>query len=83
PMLDLQKDYPEAALTFSGSRPLSASEVAETIVNAIGKDVVEIALPTWRAFLAKTASALPQITPLLADTLRRVGLANQEKYQKG
>ncbi|MBL8032405.1 MAG: SDR family oxidoreductase, partial [Leptospiraceae bacterium] len=29
PMLDLQKDYPEAALTFSGSAPLTAADVAD------------------------------------------------------
>jgi 3-oxoacyl-[acyl-carrier protein] reductase len=82
-MLDLQKDYPEAALTFSGTAPLSADEVAEVIVSVIGKNEVEITLPTWRGVIAKAASAMPGLVPMLVETLRRVGLKNQAKYEKG
>jgi 3-oxoacyl-[acyl-carrier protein] reductase len=83
PMLDLQKDYPEAALTFSGSAPLTAADVAEAIMDVIGKNEAEITLPVWRGVIAKAASALPGLTPLLVDTLRRIGLQNQAKYEKG
>lgn len=82
PMLDLQKDYPEAALTFSGSSPLTAADVAGAIVAVIGKNEAEITLPIWRGVMAKAASALPGLTPLLVDTLRRAGLQNQAKYEK-
>lgn len=82
PMLDLQKDYPEAALTFSGSSPLTAADVSEAIVAVIGKNQAEITLPVWRGVMAKAASALPGLTPLLVDTLRRAGLQNQAKYEK-
>lgn len=82
PMLDLQKDYPEAALTFSGSAPLTAVDVAQAIIDVLGKDEIEIALPFWRGVMAKTASALPGLAPMLVDTLRKAGLENQAKYIK-
>lgn len=82
PMLDLQKDYPEAALTFSGSAPLTPADVAEAIIAVLGKDEIEITLPFWRGVMAKTASALPGLAPMLVDTLRKAGLENQAKYIK-
>ncbi|MBL8035272.1 MAG: hypothetical protein JNJ69_16330 [Leptospiraceae bacterium] len=81
-MLDLQKDYPEAALTFSGSAPLTAADVADAIIAALGGDELEITLPFWRGVFAKTASALPGIAPMLIDTLRKAGLENQARYEK-
>lgn len=83
PMLDLQKDYPEAALTFSGSTPLTAQDIADAILNVLGKNEAEITLPFWRGLFAKTASALPGLAPALIDTLRKAGLENQSKYEKG
>jgi 3-oxoacyl-[acyl-carrier protein] reductase len=82
PMLDLQKDYPEAALTFSGNTPLTANDVAGAIIETLGTHTPEVTLPFWRAVFAKTASALPGLAPMLIDTLRRAGLENQAKYQK-
>jgi hypothetical protein len=55
-MLDLQKDYPEAALTFSGNA-LTAADVANAIVESIGTDIPELTLSFWRGVFAKTASA--------------------------
>lgn len=83
PMLDLQADYPEAALTFSGSAPLTAADVAEAMIKALGSDEVEITLPFWRGVFAKTASAMPALAPMMVDVLRRAGLENQAKYEKG
>lgn len=83
PMLDLQKDYPEAALTFSGSAPLTAKDVADAIVGTLGKENLEITLPFWRGVFAKTASAVPGLAPMLIDVLKRAGLENQAKYEKG
>lgn len=83
PMLDLQKDYPEAALTFSGAAPLAADDVAEAIVAVIGKNESEITLPLWRGLMAKAASAMPSLAPFMVETLRRAGLKNQATYQKG
>lgn len=36
PMFDLQKDYEEAAITFSGSKPLSAADIADIVIDTIG-----------------------------------------------
>lgn len=82
PMLDLQKDYPEAALTFSGPAPLTAGEVAQAVVSVIGKNETEVTLPLWRGMIAKAAGALPGLAPVLVEALRRAGLKNQEKYEK-
>lgn len=83
PMLDLQKDYPEAALTFSGPSPLTAADVAQAIVNVVGKNQLEVTLPFWRGVFAKTASALPAVAPMIIEALTRSGLEKQSKYIKG
>ncbi|MFT5431769.1 MAG: NADP-dependent 3-hydroxy acid dehydrogenase YdfG, partial [Myxococcota bacterium] len=60
PMLDLQKDYAEAALTFSGSRVLTVQDIADVILGRIlTKRPVEVAIPASRALLAKAANNFP------------------------
>ncbi|MBS0618284.1 MAG: SDR family oxidoreductase [Spirochaetes bacterium] len=82
PMLDLQKDYPEAALTFSGTEPLTAAEIANVIIATLGKNEAEITLPFWRGVFAKAASALPNLAPMMIDNLRKIGLQHQADYEK-
>lgn len=85
PMLDLQKDYEEAALTFSGPRFLSAEEISLGIREIIQKGQskkapVEVTLPFSRGFLAKVASFAPALNHGLAEMLRKKGLKGQKKY---
>ena len=86
PMLDLQKDYEEAALTFSGSRFLSAREVSQSLQELIeagqrGRAPVERTLPWSRGLLARIASFAPATNMKLAGMLKRKGLKKQSKYQ--
>jgi len=74
PMLDLQLDYPEAALTFSGPRVLTTDEVVSAIIDrAMKKRPLEVLIPRSRGLLAKIASFWPPITFLIGDKLRRKG----------
>ncbi|MEM7180940.1 MAG: SDR family oxidoreductase [Spirochaetota bacterium] len=81
-MLDLQVDYEEAALTFSGGDPLSADEVAREIVQLIGKDRVEILLPEWRGALAKFNSLIPDLSQHLISHFQKMGLESQKKFKE-
>lgn len=83
PMLDLQKDYEQAALTFSGTRPLSTKTVAERIVKTIEmkNPPLEILIPSGRGLLAKVASAFPAVQHYLSEKLRQKGLKKQKQYE--
>ncbi|MBK9055913.1 MAG: SDR family NAD(P)-dependent oxidoreductase [Chloroflexi bacterium] len=60
PMLDLQLEYPAAALTFSGSsRPLTVRDMEKAFRQAMQDKPLEIALPSSRGFLSKIASLFP------------------------
>lgn len=84
PMLDLQRDRDEAALTFSGSRPLTADEVARAITETVlKKRPLEITLPPSRGALARVASTAPDLSRLLYPFLKKKGLAAQKKSRGG
>lgn len=78
PMLDLQVDYDQAALTFSGSRSLTTQEVVDAILNrALVTAPIEITLPASRGFVSKFASIFPGISALLLNALKRRGRKQQ------
>lgn len=78
PMLDLQIDYPQAALTFSGSRPLTVDEVAQAIIDRVlARRPLELAIPRSRGWLAKLTSLAPQFGQWVAPRLHQVGLRRQ------
>ena len=80
PMLDKQVDFDEAALTFSGSRVLTADEVAEAITNRVLRDrPMELAIPRSRKVLARIADLVPEVAHLASPMLRRQGRAKQDK----
>lgn len=84
PMLDLQVDQEQAALTFSGSRALTVHEVADAILNRVlVKAPLEITLPASRGWLAKLASAFPNLNAMLLESLRRKGAKKQKEMQDG
>ena len=83
PMLTLQLDYPEAALTFSGSRPLTVEEIGRLILEqGFKKRKLEIVYPTSRALLAKLASFEPRLTNLLFKKLTEKGLRKQKELME-
>lgn len=82
PMLDLQVDYEEAALTFSGDRVLTVEDVAQAILRALDERPMEVLIPIGRASLAKVVNAFPQIADRVKPLLRRKGLSAQRRVQK-
>lgn len=83
PMLDLQKDREESALTFSGSRPLTVDEVARAVVDVvIPKRPLEITLPTSRGALARIANSAPDLSRWLYPMMKKKGLAQQKKARE-
>ncbi len=82
PMLDLQKDYEEAAITFSNFRYLTPEEVSDIIIKkAIQKKKVEILIPWYRGFLAKFANVAPTIIDYLLPIMKKIGEFHQRKYK--
>ena len=78
PMLDLQVDYEQAALTFSGSRALTTQDVVSAILNrALVKAPIEITLPGSRGAVSKFASIFPGLSALVLNVLKRRGLKRQ------
>lgn len=83
PMLDLQVDYEQAALTFSGPRALSTEDVTRAILDrALVKAPMEIMLPLSRGWTAKLASALPGLSGGLLQLLRRKGREVQARRRQ-
>jgi 3-oxoacyl-[acyl-carrier protein] reductase len=80
PMLILQEDYDEAALTFSGRQALTVEDIGQLVFDKVLKHCpVEVTLPGYRGVLAKIGSAFPGLTFLLAERLSKSGRAEQAK----
>jgi 3-oxoacyl-[acyl-carrier protein] reductase len=83
PMLDLQVDYEQAALTFSGSRALTTEEVVQAILGPVlSKAPLELMLPAGRGWTAKMASAFPSLAAATLDLFRKRGLEQQKKIRE-
>ncbi len=83
PMLDLQVDYHEAAMTFSGSRFLTVEDVADAILRRVlPKRPLEVYLPRSRAVLARLADLFPRTALWLRPLLDRRGRARQRSMQR-
>ena len=83
PMLDLQVDYEQAALTFSGSRALSVDEVRLAVDKALAGKPMEIVLPLGRGLLAKMTTVAPGMATRIAGRFRVKGRQAQEKIKMG
>ena len=80
PMLDLQVDFEQAALTFSGNRSLTTLDVVSAILNrALVNAPLEITLPGSRGAVSKFASIFPGLSALLLNALKQRGLKNQRQ----
>jgi len=78
PMLRVHAKSEHAALVFSGPRILSASEVSDAVLGTVLTDrPLEITLPASRGFLAKVASASPQLTAQTIAAVRWLGKRRQ------
>lgn len=80
PMLDIQKDREEAALTFSGSRALTVEEVGQAIVeHVLPKRPTEITLPLGRGLLARIGGIAPGAAQKLYPMMKKKGQEQQKK----
>lgn len=81
PMLDLQKDYEEASMTFSGNKYLTTEDVVNIIFNeVIPNKPLEVLIPKSRGFLAKIGNLFPGLNMLLGPALRSKGRKKQGLY---
>jgi 3-oxoacyl-[acyl-carrier protein] reductase len=79
PMLDMQVDYEQAAMTFSGNRVLTVEDVGRVILGRVlDKAPLEVMIPGGRGWLAKLASAFPDMNALLLESLRKKGQKQQQ-----
>lgn len=83
PMLDLQIDYEEANLTFSGNRVLTPDDLVKVILKKVlPKQPLEVAYPASRGFLARLAGFFPWVTLLIGDGLKKKGAKRRAHYQR-
>ncbi len=82
PMLDLQQDFEQAAMTFSGHRALTVADISDAILGRVLKRApLEVLLPRTRGLLAKISSWNPNILRRLHKSLVRKGLARQRQHE--
>lgn len=83
PMLELQVDYPQAALTFSGSRALTVDDISRVLLDTVLPErPLEVTVPLGRGLMARFADALPGLVTKLGPMLGRKGLKEQERLKK-
>ena len=84
PMLDLQKGRAEAALTFSGSRPLTVDEVSRVVLeHVLPARPLEVSIPTARGLLARVGGALPAAAKVLYPVMKKMGAEGQKRSRGG
>ncbi|NUP10163.1 MAG: SDR family oxidoreductase [Polyangiaceae bacterium] len=83
PMLDIQKDREEAALTFSGSRALTVEEVGRVIVeHVLPKRPLEISIPMARGLLARVGGVAPAAAKALYPLMKKKGATQQKRARE-
>ena len=82
PMLDLQIDYDEAALTFTAPRFLDPGDISSLILGKVlRKKPLLVAIPKSRAFLARLADLFPGLAHLLSSMLAKKGRRVQSEIR--
>ncbi len=80
PMLTLQEDFEEAALTFSGRRALTVEDIGSLVFDKVLVErPLEVMLPGYRGLLAKVGSAVPGLAFRLGAMLGKAGKAEQAR----
>lgn len=80
PMLDKQLSFDEAALTFSGGKPLQVEDLERVIFSqVIRKQPLEVCLPFDRGALAKAANLFPGVTQHIFKQMRKKGLSELKR----
>jgi 3-oxoacyl-[acyl-carrier protein] reductase len=83
PMLDLQVHFEEAAMTFSGDKPLTVRDIARVILEEVlPRRPLEVTIPASRGLLARVANTAPGLSRVLAPVLVKKGRARQEAVKR-
>jgi NAD(P)-dependent dehydrogenase (short-subunit alcohol dehydrogenase family) len=83
PMLDLQVDYEQAAMTFSGPRALTVEDIERAIIDEVLPNApLELPIPFTRGAVARFATFLPAAAMTLGPLFTRKGRAEQAKRKK-
>ena len=78
PMLEMQRDYEQAAMTFSGPRVLEPEDVVRAILDdALVRAPLELWLPSHRGLLARFADLMPRAAQAIEPILRKRGRSRQ------
>ncbi len=84
PMLDKQRDYEEASLTFSAPRFLTPEEVAAELVGPVlERRPMEVALPRTRKWLARVLDTFPELAPWVSPLFTQQGESKRKRYPRG
>ncbi len=84
PMLELQVDHEEAALTFSGDRFLTVEDIEKVVLEKVlPKRPPEVLIPGYRGVLTKLGAAFPSLAAMLADSLSKKGRKKQAAIRSG
>lgn len=78
----LELDPRDVALIHSGPRPLGVAEVADAFDRALRERPLEIALPSWRGWLARANNLYPPLMLRLYEPLVRRGLKRLERRRR-
>lgn len=82
PMLDIQMDREEAALTFSAKRPLTTREVSDAVFGQVFKArPLELVLPAPRSgqgTMSRLANLFPSLGLHFLDNIRSTSLRHQQ-----
>ena len=80
-MLTQQIDRPEAALSFTGPRTLTVTDVTRAVLHdALAKNRVEVIIPTSRGWLGKFGNLFPRLAFRITDSLIKKGRRKQQGY---
>jgi len=83
PMLVLQEAYEEAALTFSGRRPLTVHDIERVVFDKVlVRRPREVTIPFSRGLQARVVSLFPGLSDWLTGLLRRRGRKAQKTRQR-
>lgn len=84
PMLDLQVDYEEAAMTFSGPRALSVQDIERVFIEEVLPNrPLEVTIPMTRGLIARLATFAPGALMGLSESFTSQGRKKQEQLKAG
>lgn len=84
PMLDLQVDCEQAAMTFSGPKALTVQDIERAILDVVLPEApLELPIPFSRGAIARLATFLPAAVVKLGPLFVKLGKRAQAQRKKG